>query len=822
MMRCIAIVFYMLGMVISTMAADCFELVNYYTSRPTNYTTRGGDGWMATNASVEPTSSMSFYSSYDYVMLTGGNKNTSPGQLEVDITPTNGVGVLTFLIAKPCKTDRYSGAGVYVYADGELVYSQVVVASSANYKTISVTVNKVCSSLVIYVTNYYTNTTTEHNNRIAFAHFCWTDYINSDPGHGPDDPPTPPTPQERDTVYYSAYVCQDDLPYIWNSIECVRTGNYPYVTTSSEGKDSTTILMLTVSLRPTIKTEQKTIEEGTRLMWHNQYFEAKQAGDTTFVDSVYDSYGCLNSIYYLNLHINPAPPIHIPCDPLMTTRRDTTICEGSAFEWFGQMISQTGSYQHIIPSQLRDTCDSLCVQMHVGYKKSYHIDNSLIVCTQQVPIHWNGQDYSTTGDYTYHGITQEGCDSIVTLHLNVVDALSCETTITCCPKDLPYSWYGQSLSIAGDYQHTLTAASGCDSVVTLHFIVASSAKEVTIDTTLQRGEILEWRELKTDLEGIYYDTIIARTAPFCDSVYFKLTLHYPPKPKDTTIVVPTNDTTHISIRVCAEQLPYQWNGISCDHEDVYTYTTKNQSGGDSIVYMTLTIDTYSATDTIAFCYDNELPFLWRGQELTEAGTATWKTKNKVGCDSIVTLHLYVDPAPVPVEECQPTSSLTEATICQGETFVWHNRKFKNSAEVRDVLTNAAGCDSVCTLRLTVRPLSVSTTSLTVCYDDSVFVHGRWLRHSGIYRDTLRGASATGCDSVCRVIIRETSAPRVIRQAAYIEPSELPYVWRNQTLTTDGEYSDKMRNPITGCDSLHYVFHLHVLNACEPKPILVEQ
>jgi len=61
------------------------------------------------------------------------------------------------------------------------------------------------------------------------------------------------------------------------------------------------------------------------------------------------------------------------------------------------------------------------------------------------------------------------------------------------------------------------------------------------------------------------------------------------------------------------------------------------------------------------------------------------------------------------------------------------------------LTNAAGCDSIITLNLTVNQPSASTISQTICAPNSYTFDGQTLTTSGTYMDTLTNAS--GCDSI---------------------------------------------------------------------------
>lgn len=952
------------------MADDCFELYNYYSSRPTNYTTRGGDGWMATNAAVQPTSSMYFYSEYPYVMLTGGNKNTAPGQLEVTINPTQGVDELTFLIAKPCISDYYSGAGVYVYADGKLVFSQLVTAYGLSYQQITVPVNFDCTTLTIRVTNYYTNTTKEHNNRIAFAHFCWTDYKDSpapppvDPDTtGHDDPPTPPV-VKKDTVHYSGYICYEDVPYLWNGIQCTKTDDYVYTTLGTDGKDSTTILHLTVSPQPTIQVEHREMTVGDKLVWNGHTFIPTEEGDTVLMDSVYDSQGCKRVVYTIEVHVKPrvTPPaphvrvenyylcpgasvmihgsiytastqykegqheffqevypqaaydgtdsvlqIHIWVSPAVQIYRiDTAICQGDSFEWYGQTISEAKAYVHTIPTFHDPDCDSIRYVLKVGFLPAPEVVETYTLCPSQLPIRWRGVEYNSAGTYMQRVPAPSGCDSAYVLCLKVITSLLGDTTAWCCPADLPYQWYDQSLTKSGDYTHTLLSADGCDSIVTLHLHVRSVPHEEHDDIKACDGEVVLWRNREYRHAGTYYDTVRSLLSPYCDSVCYSMTLTYGASSYgfDTiiqcradlpytwydmdlteegeytttltnavgcdsvvTLLFHVVDADYVTVnkKLCSAQMPYTWNGMICTAAGNYTYRTVNSYGCDSIVTLHLMVDTYSTSDTLAWICANELPYRWHDKELTQAGTAQWKTTNSVGCDSIVTLHLYVSGQPIEyhsdtfvcagvavrwrgrvvrdaktyydtirtrtpshcdsiyysltLHHLLSSDSITEATICQGETFTWHGRTFNRSIDEQEVLRNVAGCDSICTLHLTVLPYAYSMQMVQICAGDSVKVHDRWVKKTGLYTDTLHGANHWGCDSICRTKVQVYPVAKEIKMGVRVFADELPYLWRWKEYLTDGLYSDTITSPSTGCDSLYYRLDFHVLEACETKPTM---
>ena len=84
---------------------------------------------------------------------------------------------------------------------------------------------------------------------------------------------------------------------------------------------------------------------------------------------------------------------------------------------------------------------------------------------------WYGATYTQSGDYTHTFTNASGCDSVVTLHLTLKHSETVEYAETACDS---YIWNDSVYTQSGDYVQTFTATSGCDSIVTLHLIVTES------------------------------------------------------------------------------------------------------------------------------------------------------------------------------------------------------------------------------------------------------------------------------------------------------------------------------------------------------------
>ena len=77
-----------------------------------------------------------------------------------------------------------------------------------------------------------------------------------------------------------------------------------------------------------------------------------------------------------------------------------------------------------------------------------------------------------------------------------------------------YEWNGQKYTTSGEYQQTLPAANGADSIVTLNLVVLPQVQPVLTDVTVEYGKTYEWND-KVYAETTT-DTITLQDANGCD------------------------------------------------------------------------------------------------------------------------------------------------------------------------------------------------------------------------------------------------------------------------------------------------------------------
>ncbi|MFC0776391.1 beta strand repeat-containing protein, partial [Terrimonas alba] len=119
----------------------------------------------------------------------------------------------------------------------------------------------------------------------------------------------------------------------------------------------------------------------------------------------------------------------------------------------------------------------------------------------------------------------------------------------------------------------------------------------------------------------------------------------------------------------------------------------------------------ATSETITIC-ETQLPYIWNGQNLTEAGTATATLQTVHGCDSVITLTLIVIDQVTPqfntvTNLCiNATAPVLPTTSLNGITGTWSPAVINTSADGTSVYTftpDPGQCATTATLNITVNP-----------------------------------------------------------------------------------------------------------------------
>lgn len=539
--------------------------------------------------------------------------------------------------------------------------------------------------------------------------------------------------------------------YDFNGTVLTDAGTYTALLTGINGCDSTVTLVLSV-LPTHTTTLEVTLCEGEGFGYNGQLLT--DAG--TYSYGYQGENGCDSTV---NIFITVLPVSHTP---LLAT-----ICEGSAYDYNGQELTEEGDYDFTFDAV--NGCDSI-VTIHLSVLPQAHTTLNVTLCSGNA-YQFNGQALTQAGTYTAIDPGVNGCDSTTTLNLNFVMAFDIHLEVAICAGE-SYDFNGLLLTAAGNYSDTLTATGGCDSLVTLALTILP-VSESTTEASICAGETYLFAGENLADAGTY--TAHLTSSNGCDSV---AVLHLNVMP----MLITTLEAT-----TCAN-VAYPFHGLALSLPGTYTAVLTASNGCDSTIILHLSVLPLATSVINASVCAGEA-YEFNGTALTQSGTYTAIYTAINGCDSIVTLYLEVLPK---------AENSFAAVVCDGIPYVYNNQVLTQSGVYTFTHPGAAvnGCDSTETLFLTIFPVIPPTQiTATICAGETYMLGNNVLSFTGIYTAEL--PSATGCDSV--VVVNLTVLPDNITTLAVTICQGDSYPFNGQLLTMAGSYS-QMLTGVNGCDS----------------------
>ncbi|MBR4535057.1 MAG: gliding motility-associated C-terminal domain-containing protein, partial [Bacteroidales bacterium] len=463
-----------------------------------------------------------------------------------------------------------------------------------------------------------------------------------------------------------------------------------------------------------------------------------------------------------------------------------------------------GTYMQYL--QTRAGCDStITLHLTVLNNVGTHLDST--VCADALPLTWNDSVFTAAGTKLIYLVAANGADSIVAMTLTVNALSYTNLYATVVENDLPYHYLDSSYYASGEYTYILTNAVGCDSVVTLDLTVYGNVAN-EVDSVICESELpFTWNDSVFTASGSQVAVLTAATG--ADSV---LTMNVTVIPTtygtlDTTVVendlpVTINDslyrgegsytqyltnvagcdsvltvvvdvhynvTTDDNDTICESQLPIMWNGVEFDTAGVQNAVLPAHTGADSTVVMHLMVipTTYATVDTAIV--QNALPLVYNDSLYSGEGTFVQSLTNAAGCDSILTLHLTVYPN---------VTAEVDSAVCEGDfPFTWNDSVFAWAGTKTTLLLAHTGADSSLTMNVSVIPTTYGTLDTMVVVDDlPVILNDSSYQRAGIYVQHL--TNVAGCDSILTVnlaVLYEVDST--------ICETDLPFTWNGVVFGT---------------------------------------
>ena len=244
-------------------------------------------------------------------------------------------------------------------------------------------------------------------------------------------------------------------------------------------------------------------------------------------------------------------------------------------------------------------------------------------------------------------------------------------------------------------------------------------------------------------------------------------------------------TQAISHAIC-DGSTYTENGFNVGEAGTYTQNLQTVNGCDSVVTLTLTVNTVESTNLTAAICEGSV-YTENGFNVSEAGTYTQTLQTVNGCDSIVTLNLTINPV---------ANTTLSAAICDGTTYTENGFNVSEAGTYMQNLQTIDGCDSIVTLNLTINPVANTTLSVTICDGTSYTENGFNVSEAGTYTQNLQ--TINGCDSIVTLTLSVNPIENTTLSAAICEGTT--YTENGFNASEAGTYTQNLQT-INSCDSI---------------------
>ncbi len=350
-----------------------------------------------------------------------------------------------------------------------------------------------------------------------------------------------------------------------------------------------------------------------------------------------------------------------------------TICDGDSFPFNGEALTIAGQYEFTTLSSFG--CDST-VTLFLDVLPTTSQMDSFQICEGDAVI-INGFAFTQPGLNTITLSGANGCDSILNFSIEILPTNIVEENISICEGD-SFLFNGEALTIAGQYEFTTLSSFGCDSTVTLFLDV--------LPTTSQMDSF-----------------------QICEG--------------DAVII----------------------NGFAFTQPGLNTITLSGANGCDSILNFSIEIlPTNIIEENFSICEDESIVI--NGSTFSSAGTFQQMISNPNGCDDLFIINLEV---------LDNAMGFLDQVGCEGDMLTVNGISYSSGGVFQQNLIGANGCDSLLTIDVELIESFQGEDTFYLNPGQTVTVNGETFDVEGQFVQNLN--SSTGCDSSLVINILESNA-----------------------------------------------------------------
>lgn len=297
------------------------------------------------------------------------------------------------------------------------------------------------------------------------------------------------------------HLCSNDVFFL-HGHRIVQNGIYWDSLKSISGCDSITKYVITID-------SSKTTTIHADICSNDIYYKSDGTAinkSGIYIDTLFTPSGC-DSIVKLILNVH-ADKIY---------EETKSICNSNYYSWHGRNLTSSGVYWDSLVTA--DGCDSIFKLNLVN--NTYYTEIDTTICDNSV-FQFNNRNYTSSGIYYDTLRTVLGCDSVFKIDLTINPTYNIVRHLTICDTDYPIPFADGFVNQTGVYSDTTVTLQGCDSINTLYLTVVQTY--YLMEDTVCEDEIYSWRGHQYTQPGLYTDTVRDQTEAHCDIIY-ALRLH---------------------------------------------------------------------------------------------------------------------------------------------------------------------------------------------------------------------------------------------------------------------------------------------------------
>jgi len=448
-------------------------------------------------------------------------------------------------------------------------------------------------------------------------------------------------------------------------------------------------------------------------------------------------------------------------------------------------------------------------------------NNDLSICAGEIPFDWNGLTFTEAGTQSAILTNAAGSDSTATLNLTVFDALYSYNNVVICPSELPFSWNGLSINLAGSHSVNLTSHDGCDSIA--YVILELSPEPLGGSAGISNSTVCygDFVNLSSNFDGSGYSTLSQSDFENNPSNWIDIDLN-----TQGVSSTPTWMLVQDGYSAGIDSLH------SNDNSQMYINEEGTYNNGKGFLESPFfSTQNYTSAD-LDFHH-----FFWRynsedgiSVQITTDDGITWNTiyaesENSVGSSSnfanqVISLNAYLNKPRVKLRFHNNASGngfwaidnvRIKAESELNHTYNWTSSNTDFTSSIQNPLnispeestsysltiSNNYGCVTTKTVELVVNSNSTSLTEISICESDLPYLwNGISFTEGGGKVAIL--TNSVGCDSIANLnlIVNKASTSETILEVC---EGLLPFVWNGIDYNSNGTYTYNTLNA-KGCDS----------------------